>query len=55
MEYRDAVTGIRLQWTEALLERMPKIVDQNSTERERYLALQQRRQELRRSLQDPEN
>jgi DNA primase len=55
MEYRDAVTGIRLQWTEALLERMPKIVEQSSAEREQYLALQQRRQELRRSLQDPEH
>ncbi len=55
LEFRDAVTGIRLQWTEALLERMPRIVEQSSEEREQYLALQKRRQALKRSLQAPEN
>jgi DNA primase len=55
MEFRDAVTGIRLQWTEALLARMPKIVEQSSAQREQYLVLQQRQQALKRSLQTPEN
>jgi DNA primase len=55
LEYRDAVTGIRLQWIEALLERLPKIVDQSSGEREQYRELQQSRQELKRRLQAPEH
>ena len=55
MEFRDAVTGIRLQWTEALLARMPKIVEQSSAQRKQYLVLQQRQQALKRSLQAPED
>ena len=55
MEFRDAVTGIRLQWTEALLARMPKIVEQSSAQREQYLVLQQRQQALKRTLQTPED
>ena len=55
LEFRDAVTGIRLQWTEALLARMPKIVEQSSAQREQYLELQQRQQALKKSLQAPGN
>jgi DNA primase len=51
LEFRDAVTGVRLQWTEALLARMPKIVEQSTAEREQFLALQQRQLALKRSLQ----
>jgi DNA primase len=55
-EFRDAVTGLELQWTEAQIVRMPKIVDLSLEEREKLLSLQQRRQELIGSLQgeDPE-
>ena len=45
-EFRDAVTGLELQWTEAQIERMPKIVDLGIEERNLLLSLQQRRQEL---------
>ncbi len=55
LEFRDAVTGIRLQWTEALLARMPRIVEQSSAQREQFLELQQRRQALKNSLQAPGN
>jgi DNA primase len=51
LEFSDSVTGIRLQWVEALLSRMPKIVDQNTDQRAQYLDLQQRRQALKQSLQ----
>ena len=51
LEFRDAVTGIRLQWVEALLSRMPKIVEQSKEERERFLHLQNQRQSLKQSLQ----
>ncbi len=50
-EYRDAVTGLELQWTEAQIARMPKIVDLTSEDRCKLLSLQQRRQELIGSLQ----
>jgi DNA primase len=55
LEFRDAVTGIRLQWTEALLARMPRIVEQSKAQREQYLELQQRQQALKRSLQARED
>ena len=50
-EYRDAVTGLELQWTEAQIARMPKIVDLTAEDRNKLLSLQQRRQELIGSLQ----
>jgi len=50
-EYRDAVTGLELQWTEALIARMPKIVEMTKEDRSILLSLQQRRQELIGSLQ----
>ena len=54
LEFRDAVTGIRLQWIEALLERMPRIVEQSAEERERFLALQKQQRALKSSLQGTE-
>jgi DNA primase len=45
-EFRDAVTGLELQWTESRIERMPRIVDLGPEERAELLALQQRRQHL---------
>jgi hypothetical protein len=45
-EFRDAVTGLELQWTESRIARMPKIVELDAEERKKLLALQQRRQEL---------
>jgi DNA primase len=45
-EFRDAVTGLELQWTEARIARMPKIVDLAAEDRRTLLALQQRRQAL---------
>ncbi|MDH3941507.1 MAG: DNA primase [Xanthomonadales bacterium] len=50
-EYRDAVIGLELQWTDAQIKRMPKIVDLTADERKKLLSLQQRRQELIGSLQ----
>lgn len=50
-EYRDAVTGLELQWTEVQIKRMPKIVELSVDERNKLLSLQQRRQELIGSLQ----
>jgi DNA primase len=54
-EYRDAVTGLELQWTEAQITRMPKIVDLTTGDRNKLLSLQQRRQELIGSLQGEES
>jgi DNA primase len=51
LEFRDAVTGIELQWVEELLSRMPKIVEQSEAERRRFLQLQAQRQALRASVQ----
>jgi len=51
-EFRDAVTGLELQWTEARISRMPKIVDLGPEDRQVLLALQQRRQQLIGELQD---
>ena len=50
-EFRDAVTGLELQWTEAQIARMPKIVDLGLEERKKLLLLQQQRQELIGTLQ----
>ena len=54
-EFRDAVTGLELQWTESRIARMPKIVDLGTEERRELLALQQRRQELIDCLQGDES
>ena len=50
-EFRDAVTGLELQWTDAQIARMPKIVDLSAEQKRRLVALQHRRQELRHALQ----
>jgi len=50
-EFRDAVTGLELQWTEARISRMPKIVDLGPEERATLLQLQQHRQTLIEALQ----
>jgi hypothetical protein len=53
-EFRDAVTRLELQWTEAQIARMPKIVDLALEERQELLSLQRRRQELISDLQGEE-
>jgi len=53
-EFRDAVTRLELQWTEAQVARMPKIVDLALEERQKLLSLQRRRQELISDLQGEE-
>jgi hypothetical protein len=45
-EFIDAVNRIRLSWVEILLSRVTNIIAQ----REEYLALQQRQQELKQQL-----
>jgi len=55
LEFSDSVTGIRLQWVEALLGAMPKIVEQSTDQRAQYLELQQRRQALKQSLRGAED
>jgi DNA primase len=45
-EFRDAVTGLELQWIESRIDKMPKIVDLGPEDRRELLALQQRRQQL---------
>lgn len=50
-EFQDALTSIKLQWVEARLAEMPRIVDLEEDQRSEYLALQQRRQGLRDKLQ----
>jgi DNA primase len=45
-EFRDAVTGLELQWTEVQIARTPKIVDLGPEEKAILLQLQQRRQAL---------
>ena len=50
-EFRDAVTGLELQWTETQIAQMPKIVDLTAEDRTKLLALQQKRQELIDALQ----
>jgi DNA primase len=54
-EFRDAVTGIELQWTEMQIDRMPKIVDLSPEEKKRLLQLQQTRQALIQGLQGEES
>ena len=54
-EFRDAVTGLELQWTEARITRMPRIVELGPEDREKLLALQRRRQELIEALQGGES
>jgi DNA primase len=54
-EFRDAVTGLELQWTESRIARMPKIVELGPEERKELLALQHRRQELIECLQGNES
>ena len=51
LEFSDSVSGIRLAWVEALLARMPKIVEQSTEQRAEFLVLQQRRQDLKQNLQ----
>ncbi|NNL04082.1 MAG: DNA primase [Xanthomonadales bacterium] len=53
-EFRDAVTGLELQWTEARIAEMPKIVDLGPEQKSELLALQNRRQELIGRLQGEE-
>jgi DNA primase len=55
LEFSDSVNGIRLMWVEALLAKMPKIVEQSTEQRAEYLVLQQRRQELKQGLQGSNN
>jgi DNA primase len=45
-EFRDAVTGLELQWTEARITRMPKMSELDADERNDLLSLQRRRQQL---------
>jgi hypothetical protein len=45
-EFTDAVTGLELQWTEAQIARMPRIIDLELEDRKKLLMLQQRRQQL---------
>ena len=54
-EFRDAVTGLELQWTETQIAQMPKIVDLAAEDRTKLLALQQQRQELIGALQGEES
>ena len=50
-EFRDAVTGLELQWTESQIGRMPKIVDLSSEDKALLLQLQRHRQDLIQALQ----
>jgi DNA primase len=50
-EFTDAVTGLELQWTEARISRMPRIIDLEMEDRKKLLMLQQRRQQLIGALQ----
>jgi DNA primase len=46
-EFRDSLTGLELEWTEALIGKMPsKITEMSPEQYQRWLALQQQRQEL---------
>lgn len=50
-EFRDALTALELQWTEARIEMMPRrVLELGVDEQRTLLALQQRRQALRRAL-----
>jgi DNA primase len=50
-EFLDAVTGLELQWIEQKIGRMPRIVDQSQEQRASLLEMQQRRLELKQTLQ----
>ena len=50
-EFRDAVTGLELQWTEVQIGRKPRIVELDPDEKAQLLLLQQRRQALIQALQ----
>jgi len=45
-EFRDALTSLELQWTDRLIGRMQKTINQNKSEKQKQLELLQRRQEL---------
>ena len=49
-EFRDALTGLELQWTDSLISRMPRIIDQSKAQNKELLELQQRRQALKNAL-----
>jgi len=49
-EFRDAMTSLELQWTDTLIGRLQKTVDQDSTEKKLQLDLLLRRQELKQAL-----
>jgi len=49
-EFKDALTGLELQWTETRIGRMQKTIDQNKEEKQLQLDLLLRRQELRQAL-----
>ena len=49
-EFKDAMTSLELQWTDILIGRMQKTVDQNETERQLQRDLLLRRQELKQAL-----
>jgi DNA primase len=53
LEFCDSVTGVRLTWVDAQLQVMPRIVEQDPAQKAMYMKLQQRRQELKQSLQGP--
>jgi DNA primase len=56
LEFSDSVSGIRLAWVEARQAQLPsRIVEQSTEQRADYLALQNRRQELKQSLQGSNN
>jgi DNA primase len=49
-EFKDALTGLELQWTETRIGRMQKTIDQNLEEKQLQRDLLLRRQELRQAL-----
>jgi DNA primase len=49
-EFRDALTSLELQWTNQLIGRMPKTINQNDEEKQLQRELLQRRQELIKTL-----
>lgn len=49
-EFRDALTSLELQWTDILIGRMQKTVDQDEQERQSQRNLLLRRQELKQAL-----
>lgn len=50
-EFRDALTSLELQWTEALIDRMPrKVLELEAEEKQTLMDLQRRRQALKQAL-----